>query len=80
MAMMKELLDRSGVIDQLRQLPLPVQGSNRGYVPEQLLTTFMTSVWCVANRYEHLEVARHDEVLRRILGYKRRAGHRAFQR
>lgn len=80
MVMMKELLERSGVIEQLRGLPLPPQGSNRGYKPEQLITTFLTSVWCGANRYEHLEVARHDAVLQQILGYQRMAGHKAFQR
>lgn len=80
MVMMKELLGRSGVIDQLKQLPLPVQGSNQSYAPEQMLTTFMTSVWSGANRYEHLEVAHHDEIPRRILGFERRAIHRAFQR
>ena len=41
---------------------LPQPGSNRGYRPEQLITQFMLSVWCGANRFEHGEVTRHDPV------------------
>ena len=37
---------------------LPQPGSNRGYRPEQLITQFLLSVWCGANRFEHGEVSR----------------------
>jgi len=45
-----------------------------------LITCFMVSVWCGANRFEHLEVSRFDEVLRNIFGFKQMAGHKAYQR
>jgi hypothetical protein len=80
MVFMKQLIDRSGLMDQLRAVGLPAQGSNRGYDPVQLIITFMVSIWCGANRYEHLEVARFDPVLRRLFGFDRMAGHKAFQR
>jgi hypothetical protein len=40
----------------------------------------MVSVWCGANRFEHLEVSRFDQVLRKIFGFKKMAGHKAYQR
>jgi hypothetical protein len=80
MVFMKKLLDQTGILTKLISCDLPEQGSNRGYNPIQLITSFMVSVWCGANRFEHLEVSRFDDVLRRIFGFKKMAGHKAYQR
>lgn len=80
MVFMKKLLDRTGILSKLISYDLPGQGSNRGYNPIQLITCFMVSVWCGANRFEHLEVSRFDEVLRKIFGFKQMAGHKSYQR
>jgi hypothetical protein len=40
----------------------------------------MTSVWCGANKFEHTEVTRHDDVIRQFWGFERMAGHKSFQR
>ncbi len=64
----------------LRKLPLPKQGSNRGYSPIQLIETFLVSVWSGANKFEHLEVTRQDKVIQDIFGWKTMPGHKAFQR
>ena len=68
--LLKNMLDRMNFDDQLDKLPLPSQGSNRGYAPSQLIKQFMTSVWCGANKFEHCEVIRHDEVMRQCWGFK----------
>lgn len=80
MIFMKKLLDRTGILTRLMATDLPDQGSNRGYDPIQLITCFLVSIWCGANRFEHLEISRFDEVLRKIFGFKRMAGHKAYQR
>lgn len=80
MVFMRKLLDQTGIFTKLIACDLPEQGSNRGYNPIQLITSFMVSIWCGANRFEHLEVSRFDEVLRRIFGFRRMAGHKAYQR
>lgn len=80
MIFMKKLLDRTGILTRLISTELPDQGSNRGYNPIQLITCFLVSIWCGANRFEHLEISRFDEVLRKIFGFKRMAGHKAYQR
>jgi hypothetical protein len=80
MIFMKKLLDQTGLLTTLEKSNLPEQGSNRGYNPIQLITCFMVSVWCGANRFQHLEVSRFDDVLRKIFGFKMMAGHKAYQR
>ena len=78
--LIKRMLDRIGLDEQLDKLPLPMQGSNRGYNPKQIIKQFMISVWCGANKFEQCEVTRYDEVLRECWGFKQMAGCKAFQR
>lgn len=79
-SMLKKVLDRSGFISYLHGLPLPVQGSNRGYPPAQLFLAFMSGLWCGVERYAHLDITRLDDNLRRLYGWKRMAEHKAFER
>ena len=80
MGIMKRMLDHLGFESALAAAGLPPRGSNRGYRPEQLITQFMLSVWCGANRFEHGEVTRHDPVLKRLFGFKRMANFKAVMR
>lgn len=80
MGVMKRMLDHLGFDSALVASGLPQPGSNRGYRPEQLITQFMLSVWCGANRFEHGEVTRHDPVLKRLFGFKRMANFKAVMR
>lgn len=80
MGIMKRLLDHLGFDRALIACGLPQPGSNRGYRPEQLITQFMLSVWCGANRFEHGEVTRHDPVLKRLFGFKDMANFKAVMR
>ncbi len=80
MGLMKRMLDRIGFESALRACGLPEPGSNRGYAPSQLITQFMLSVGCGANRFEHGEVTRHDPVLQRLFGWKRMANFKAVMR
>jgi len=80
MGLMKRMLDHLGFETALAAAGLPQPGSNRGYLPTQLITQFMLSVWCGANRFEHGEVTRHDPVLKRLFGFKRMANFKAVMR
>jgi len=80
LSLMSRLLKKAGFRDALQGAGLPLKGSNRGYDPEQLIEQFLIGVWCGANRFEHMEVTRHDEAIRQIFGYERMAGHKAFVR
>ncbi len=80
MGIMKRMLDHLHFDAALSACGLPQPGSNRGYRPEQLITQFMLSVWCGANRFEHGEVTRHDPVLKRLFGFTRMANFKAVMR
>lgn len=80
MGIMKRMLDHLGFESALAASGLPQPGSNRGYRPEQLITQFMLSIWCGANRFEHGEVTRHDPVLKRLFGFSRMANFKAVMR
>jgi hypothetical protein len=78
--LLQKMMDKMSFFDFLKTTPLPQPGSNRGYDPVQIITQFIISVWCGANRYEHLEVTRFDVVIQKLFGWKQMAGHRAFVR
>lgn len=79
-SLMRQMLNKLSMLDVLSSLPLPQQGSNRGYAPEQLILHYLIGIWCGASCFEHLEVTRQDEVIRDLFGWDRMAGSKAFQR
>jgi hypothetical protein len=80
MILMREIIKRTGINQVLHDIGLPSQRSNRGYDPIQLINTFWVAIWSGANRFEHLEVTRHDHVIQTMFGFNKMAGHKAFQR
>jgi len=78
--LLQKMLEKMSFFDFIKSAPLPQPMSNRGYDPIQIVLQFIVSVWCGANRYEHLEVTRFDGVLQSLFGWERMAGHRAFVR
>lgn len=80
MVLMEKFLEKMKVRQQLEELELPKQNSNRGYSPSQLIMNFWVSIWCGASKFEHLEVTRHDEVIQRIFGWEKMAGNKSFMR
>lgn len=79
LSILKKMIDTTGFIQVLEGLPLPIQGSNRGYPPVQLFIQFMASVWCGANRYAHLDVTRFDRSIQRMFDWAKMPEHKAFQ-
>jgi hypothetical protein len=79
-AILKNLMDKTGFLEKLSSLPLPPQGSNRGHTPVQLFTQFMASLWCGANRYAHLDISRFDTTIQKLFGWAKMPEHKAFQR
>ena len=53
MGLMKRMLDHLGFDAALGACGPPQPGSNRGDRPQQLITRFVLSVWCGANRFKH---------------------------
>ena len=63
-----------------KNLDLPKAKSNRSYKASTILESFVTSIWCGANRFLHTEVTRHDAVLGDIFDCKRTPGQDTFKR
>lgn len=75
-----KLLEKCRFDKRLEQSGIPVQGSNRGYKPLQLILGLFAGVWCGASCFGHLDVVRYDTALCKLLGWERGADHRAYQR
>lgn len=80
LVLMEKMMYRMNLSDAFSAADLPTQGSNRGYSPEQLIKSFWVSLWCGASCFEHTEILREDHALKELFGWKRMAGHKAYQR
>lgn len=58
-----KMLEKCNMKAALAACPLPKQGSNRGYSPEQLIYGLFAGVWCGASCFEQLEIVRHDRCI-----------------
>ena len=70
MRLMKEFMDQTNIVEQLRTLDLPQPESNRGYKPEDVITSFWLNIWAGSNRYVHCNWLRDDAVLKEIFAFK----------
>jgi hypothetical protein len=80
LALLKRMLDGMGFKEAVRRWDLPPPGSNRGYLPEQLIEQLMVSIWCGAARFAHTDITRLDTTLVRLFGWGKAAGHKAIIR
>ena len=80
LVLLEKMMNRMNLSEILSTVGLPEQGSNRGYSPEQLIKSFWVSLWCGASSFEHTEILREDHTLKELFGWKRMAGHKAYQR
>ena len=75
-----KMLEKCRFAEHLEMCGIPSQGSNRGYKPLQLILGMFAGVWCGASCFGHLDFVRYDAALCKLLGWKRGADHRAYQR
>ena len=81
MVFLKQMLRKIGFRELIEQNPdLPQPGSNRGYKTPTIIESFITSIWCGANRFLHTEVARHDAALGQIFDWKTTPGQDVYKR
>lgn len=81
MVFLKQMLTKMSFREQVNQCgQLPSQNSNRGHDVATLLESFITSVWCGANRFLHTEVTRADNALAQIFDWKTVPGQDAYKR
>ncbi|MFK7106459.1 transposase [Flavobacterium oreochromis] len=81
MVFLKQMLDKISFkthIDNCNSLP--TQNSNQGYDISVILESFITSIWCGANRFLHTEVTRADRALGDILGWSQTPAQDLYKR
>ena len=81
MVFLKQMLDKIGFREHINSCEaLPSQNSNRAYGKDVILESFITSIWCGANRFLHTEVTRADKALGKIFGWKQTPAQDAYKR
>ena len=81
MIFLKQMMRKIGFRELIENNPdLPVSGSNRGYKTSTIIESFITSIWCGANRFLHTEVTRHDTTLGKIFDWKNTPGQDTYKR
>lgn len=81
MAFLKQMLDKIGFREQIQNCEaLPGSQFNNLYKKELLLESFITSIWCEANRFLHTEVTRADRALGKIFDQDKIPGQNASKR
>ncbi len=81
MIFLKQMMDKMGFRTHLNSCAdLPTQNSNRAYKVSTILESFITSIWCGANRFLHTEVIRADNALCKIFDWEQTPGNDAYKR
>lgn len=68
---MKMIIEKTGILEEIEQLPLPKSTSNNSIPALDIIESFWVSIWIGCFRFSHTAVIRVDEVLRQIFGWKR---------
>lgn len=77
---MKQLLDKSGIGEQLKRIGLPESQSNNRIHSWEIVEALFVSVWIGASRFSHTAVVRVDETIKEIFGWKRVASAATYSR
>jgi hypothetical protein len=80
MRLMKELIDKAGILAKLKELPIPYFRSNRGCDPLEIIESFWVCVWAGGVRFSHTAIIRFDKVLKEIFKWKRSPSVSAYTR
>lgn len=81
MVFLKQMMQKIGFKSLVENnTDLPISGSNRGYKTSTIVESFITSIWCGANRFLHTEVTRHDVALSKIFGWANVPGQDTYKR
>ena len=80
LVLMKELVERTGILSQMQQSDIPQNTSPNGYDPMVVIQSFWVSVWCGACKFLQIEHIRFDETLKEIFGWAKIPSHVTFGR
>ena len=77
---MKELIDKTGISEQIKKIGIPEGKSNNRISGISIIESFWVSVWIGCFKFTHTSIVRLDEVLKQLFGWKRVASGTTFTR
>ena len=80
MKLLKDFIDSTNIIDDLRSVNLPYPQSNAGINPIDIIQGFWLSIFTGASRYIHADWLRYDTVLQEIFQIKRLPSQATYSR
>ncbi len=80
MKLLKDFIDTTNIIDDLRSVNLPYPQSNAGIDPIDIIQGFWLSIFTGASRYIHADWLRYDTVLQDIFQIKRLPSQATYSR
>jgi len=80
MRLLKEFIDKTNVVEDLKKVDLPYPNSNAGYDPIDIIQGFWLSIYTGASRYIHADWLRYDTTLQEIFNIKRLPSQSTYSR
>jgi hypothetical protein len=80
MKLLKDFMDTTNIIEDLRSVNLPYPQSNAGIDPIDIMQGFWLSIFTGASRYIHADWLRYDTVLQEIFQIKRLPSQATYSR
>ena len=80
MVLMQRFVASTKIKAYLKELDLPVSGSNRGYDASEIIEGFWLSIWTGASRYIHCDWLRYDSTLQKIFGFEQMPSQSTYSR
>lgn len=80
MVLMQRFVASTKIKEYLKELDLPVSGSNRGYDASEIIEGFWLSIWTGASRYIHCDWLRYDSTLQKIFGFEQMPSQSTYSR
>jgi len=80
MKLLKDFIDTTNIIEDLRDVNLPYPQSNAGIDPIDIIQGFWLSIFTGASRYIHADWLRYDTVLQEIFQIKRLPSQATYSR
>ena len=80
MKLLKDFIDTTNIIKDLRSVDLPYPQSNAGIDPVDIIQGFWLSIFTGASRYIHADWLRYDTVLQNIFDIKRLPSQSTYSR
>ena len=78
--LMKDLLRKLEIREELKGLNLPGGGSNRAYAAHEIVEGFWLSIWTGASRFIHADWLRYDSALQEIFEFKKMPSQSTYSR